>query len=87
MEAAVFFSLVLRLPAYSGVLAARLAKENGSSPQRQAGGRMTYEAGSGAANIARTASHAPPASRAQLLALNSQLGGNFFSTAAVKKGG
>ncbi len=81
-----FFSLALRLPAYTGVLAARLAKEGAGQPQRQANGRMTYAAGSGAANVARTADHAPPASRAQLLALNSQLGGNFFSTAAVKRG-
>jgi len=81
----VFFSLALRLPAYSGVLAARMAKENAAQPQRRGNGQMTYEAGSGAANVARTASHAPPASRAQLMALNSQLGGNFFSHAAVKR--
>lgn len=81
-----FFSLVLRLPAYGGVMAARLAKENGpSQPQRRGQGTASYDRGSGQANVAATASSAPPATRAQLLALNSQLGGNFFSHAVVKR--
>lgn len=83
-----FFSLVLRLPAYDGVMAARLAKENGPSQQRQRGqGPASYDRGSGQANVAATASSAPPATRGQLMALNSQLGGNFFSHAVVSKSG
>lgn len=83
-----FFSLAARLPAYEGVLAARWRTESGGSQQRGSGRtRGTYEAGSGQANVASTAASAPPATRAQLMALNSQLGGNFFSTAVVKKDG
>lgn len=64
MEAAVFFKLVFRLPAYDGALAARLHAEDGpSDAQGSPGGRYgggTYEAGTAAHNNAATAATAPP---------------------------
>ena len=75
-----FFRLVLRLPAYDGVLAARVAAEGRS------GGGSSYESGSGQANRAASARHAPPATAAQLGALNQQLGGQWFNHRTVPAG-
>ena len=87
MEAAVFFRMVFRLPAYTGVLAARLAAEAEDQPEtrRPQGGRMTvtYDRGSEQANNAAMPRSDQPATAAQLTALNAQLGGQFFSHAAV----
>jgi hypothetical protein len=87
MEAAVFFRLVFRLPAYEGVLAARVAAEGkGGSSGGRHGGRTTYESSSAQAGHASTASTAAPATSATLGALNAQLGGQFFSVAKVPAG-
>lgn len=85
MEAAVFFRFACRLPAYAGVLAARLAAED-DSPRRPSRGNDasgTYDRNSPAANNAATARHAPPATAAMLGQLNAQIGGNTFSHATV----
>lgn len=76
-----FFTLAVRLPAYSGVLAARLAaEERGGRPRaRRDGGSGSYEKGSRAFNRASTAAAAPPVTAGQVAALNMQLGGQFFS--------
>lgn len=85
MEAAVFFTLAARLPAYSGVLAARLAAENrGKKPAaRGRGGSVTYERGSGRENRASTADIAPPLTAGAAAALNMQLGAQFFRITKV----
>lgn len=74
MEAAVFFGLVFRLPAYAGALAAVAARES----REQGGGRRgpaKYERNSAMANNARAADSAPAATGAALKQLNAQLGG------------
>jgi hypothetical protein len=84
MEAAVFFALVFRLPAYQGVMAAVVARE-----QREGSGGRTaakYERNSAMANNARVASRAPAATASQLQQLNAQLGG-WFSHRTVKADG
>lgn len=86
MEAAVFFKLVFRLPAYEGVLAARVAAEGKGGGSRGRSGRGTYESTSEHANHAATAATAAPATAATLGALNAQLGGQFFSVAKVPAG-
>jgi hypothetical protein len=75
MEAAVFFALAVRLPAYAGVLAARLHAEDEDSPgpQRQGSSRPA-------------AASLPPASPAVLAELNARLGSQHFSYAAVPGG-
>ena len=86
MEAAVFFSLISRLPAYDGVLAARIrAEDDEPAPRRQA-------AYAGVSNGYRknrpsTADTAAPATGAQLAALNAQLGSQWFSHTTVPAGG
>lgn len=85
-----FFTLCRRLPAYSGVLAARLAAEDRDGKRRRrsrADGGGTYERGSRYANRASTADSAPAATPGQLAALNMQLGGTFFSHRTVPAGG
>jgi hypothetical protein len=81
MEAAVFFALAFRLPAYQGALAATAAQQ-----VRQSGpvGQRTYDRGSPAANNARTARSAPPATAATLAGINAQLGGGWISHRTVK---
>jgi len=83
MEAAVFFALAFRLPAYQGALAAVAAQQ-----QRDAGGRRgaqpSYERNSPLANNARAAKTAPPATAAQLAQMNAQLGGGWISHRTVK---
>lgn len=76
-----FFMLAVRLPAYQGVLAARLAsEERGGRPRaRRDDGAGSYERGSRHANRAATAASAPPVTAGQVAALNMQLGGQFFS--------
>lgn len=76
-----FFKLAVRLPAYSGVLAARLAsEERGGKPRARRGdGAGSYDKGSRNFNRASTAAVAPPVTAGQVAALNMQLGGQFFS--------
>lgn len=90
MEAAVFFTLACRLPAYSGVLAARLAAEDDTPRSPSGRGNDTsgtYERNSPQAGTAATAQHAPPATAAMLGQLNAQLGGHTFSHTTVVPGG
>lgn len=88
MEAAVFFALAYRLPAYQGAMAAVAARQS----QEQGGGARTrgtpkYERGSSAANNARTAELAPVGTAAALAAANAQLGGGWISHRTVKADG
>ena len=87
MEAAVFFSLISRLPAYDGVLAARIRAETQDdepAPRRQA----PHATSNGyRKNRPSTADTAPAATGAQLAALNAQLGSQWFSHAKVPAGG
>lgn len=79
-----FFRLAARLPAYSGVLAARIAAEKRGN--RSSGGRqrpVTYERGSGHENRASTADSAPPLTSGAAAALNMQMGGNWFRVTKV----
>ena len=90
MEAAVFFMLCFRLPAYKGVMRAVAQQEADTSPAvRRASGRRSggYERNSAQANNARTADHAPPATGGSLAALDTQLGGGWISHRVVKPGG
>lgn len=77
MEAPVFFMLARRLPAYQGVLAARLAAEGNG---KGGGGRApaSYERGSGRENRAATAAAAPPLTAGMAAGLNMQLGGQWI---------
>ena len=88
MEAAVFFSMISRLPAYDGVLAARIRAETQDdepAPRRQA---MYADTSNGyRKNRPSTADTAPAATGAQLAALNAQLGSQWFSHAKVPAGG
>jgi hypothetical protein len=88
MEAAVFFSLISRLPAYDGVLAARIRAETQDdepAPRRPA---ASASASNGyRKNRPSTADTAPAATGAQLAALNAQLGSEWFSHAKVPAGG
>ena len=84
MEAAVFFSMISRLPAYDGVLAARIRAED-DEPQAR---RPAASTGNGyRKNHASTADTAPAATGAQLAALNAQLGSQWFAHAKVPAGG
>lgn len=76
-----FFMLAARLPAYQGVLAARLASEkrDGNVPPPRQGDQVRYESGSRYANRASTAASAPPATAAQFADLNTKLGGQYFA--------
>jgi len=88
MEASVFFMLACRLPAYRGVLRAHLqaqASEGGGIPRNAARGAQGNA--QRRVNSARAADTAPPATGASLMALNSQLGQNWFSHRVVKPGG
>ena len=86
MEAAVFFSLISRLPAYDGVLAARIrAEDDEPAPRRQAAHAGTSNGYR--KNHASTADTAPPATGAQLAALNAQLGSEWFAHTSVPAGG
>jgi hypothetical protein len=80
MEAPVFFMLARRLPAYQGVLAARLAAE-GNGKRGGGNGRApaaSYERGSGRENRAATAAAAPALTAGMIAGLNMQLGGQWF---------
>lgn len=83
-----FFMLAARLPAYQGVLAARLAAEDrgGKRPAGRAREAASYERGSRYANRASTAASAPAATAGQLAALNMQMGGGFFAHRTVAPG-
>jgi hypothetical protein len=85
MEASVFFSLVYRLPAYSGAMAAVAARQQSEGNAGSARGRAAprYERGSSSANNARTAEAAPVATAAALAAANAQLGGGWISHRTV----
>lgn len=91
MESAVFFALAYRLPAYQGAMAAVAARQRqeqggtGASGSRRGPG-LRYERDSPAANNARTAENAPPATAASLAALNAQLGSTWFSHRTVQTG-
>jgi hypothetical protein len=89
MEAAVFFMLAFRLPAYKGVMRAVAEQQADTSGPRRASGRRSggYERNSAQANNARTADHAPPATGGSLAALDTQLGGGWISHKVVKPGG
>jgi hypothetical protein len=93
MEAAVFFMLACRLPAYRGVLRAVLqaqqqAQPGGTGPNSRTAprGAGRYERSSPMANSARAADTAPPATAASLTALNTQLGANWFTHRTVGPG-
>lgn len=86
MEAAVFFALAYRLPAYRGAMAAVVARQReeqdgGTRPQSAQGQR--YERTSQPAVTPRTAGNAPPATAASLTALNTELGATWFSVRTV----
>ena len=86
MEAAVFFSLISRLPAYDGVLAARIRAEDDEPQVRRPA--ASAAAGNGyRKNRPSTADTAAPATGAQLAALNAQLGSQWFSHTQVPAGG
>lgn len=91
-----FFSLVLRLPAYRGVLRQRITAEQQDASSsgyqatpaaRPARNPVRYEAASPMRNNARTATSAPPATRASLTELNTRLGATWFSHRTVPGGG
>jgi hypothetical protein len=80
MEAAVFFKLVARLPAYRSVLAARVAAESrGGSASNGHRATSSYDRGSGMANRAVTADSAPPATAGTIAALSASVGGGWFA--------
>ena len=79
-----FFMLACRLPAYRGVLRAVLQAQSQSGPRTAPRGAGRYERSSPAANNARAADDAPPATAASLTALNTQLGANWFTHRTVK---
>lgn len=87
-----FFMLCARLPGYRGVLRSRLqaAQQEGGgtqsrpSPAGRPSGR--YERSSAMANNPRTAESSPPVTGASLVALNAQLGGNWFTYRKVRPG-
>jgi len=83
MEAAVFFMLAYRLPAYQGAMAAAAAQQQGGGGTR---GRSAarYERGAAQANNARTADTAPPATAGALAQMNAQLGGGWITHRVVK---
>ena len=72
MEFAVFCALAMRLPAYSGALAAvaaRQAREKGGGPpSRRAPSQPRYESSQPKAYTPRTADSAPPATAERLAA-------------------
>jgi hypothetical protein len=85
LRSTAFLKLAARAGAYNGALAARIAKER---RQQAAGppGRRTraitaprYERSTAMANNARAADSAPPATAGSLTAINTQLGGVWFS--------
>jgi len=71
----VFFALAVRLPAYSGVLAARLYAEDSDKPAAAAASPGT-----------RPAAELPPATPGVFAELNARLGSQHFSYAAVPGG-
>ena len=85
-----FFMLACRLPAYRGVLRSVLQAQQsqsggtGASSRTAPRGAGRYERSSPAANNARAADDAPPATAASLTALNTQLGANWFTHRTVK---
>jgi hypothetical protein len=82
MEAAVFFRLAHRLPAYRGVMHAVALREQ--QPRQAA---RTYERNSRMTNNARAADAAPAATGGAIAQVNAQLGGGWFSHKVVKPGG
>jgi hypothetical protein len=85
MEASVFFSMISRLPAYDGVLAARIRAED--DEPRQVRGQSASAGNGYRKNRPSTADTAPAATGAQLAALNAQLGSQWFAHAKVPAGG
>ena len=85
MEAAVFFSMISRLPAYDGVLAARIRAED--DEPRQVRGPAASAGNGYRKNHPSTADTAPAATGAQLAALNAQLGSQWFAHTSVPAGG
>ena len=83
-----FCALAMRLPAYSGALAAvaaRQAREKGGGPpSRRAPSQPRYESSQPKAYTPRTADSAPPATAESLRALNTELGATWFSVRTVK---
>ncbi len=90
LRSAAFVRLAMRLAAYNGAVAARIAAERRERAPQPKGRSVTrgarYERGSAMANNARAAEAAPPASAAALASLNAQLGGGWFSHRTVKAG-
>lgn len=86
-----FFTLAARLPAYQGVLAARMAaEERAKRPagrQRSGGRPVSYDRGSGQENRASTASAAPPLTAGMAAVLNMQLGPGFVRHTVIKPAG
>jgi hypothetical protein len=89
MEAAVFFRLVFRLPAYRGVLHAVMNRESRERGGTRPGSSRpaAYDRGSAMTNNARAADHAPMATAGHLAALNAQLGSQWFAHKAVTADG
>lgn len=87
-----FFMLAFRLPAYSGAMAARVARQQqdgtpgGARGARGARTAPRYERSSPQANNARTADTAPPAGAAEFARINAELGATWFSYRTVKAG-
>jgi hypothetical protein len=90
MEASEFFMLAMRLPAYTGALAAVAARQRqeqgGGTTSRRSASQPRYE-GSAPRYTPRTADSAPPATAASLRALNTELGAQWFSVRTVGPGG
>ena len=73
LEAAVFFDLALRLPAYAGALAARVRTE------------IQGDTSAPAARPAQAEQAAPPATAARFSELNAKLGQRWFSHVEVPR--
>jgi len=86
MRSTVLLRLAMRLAAYNGAVAARMAAERRERAPKAAGRRGTrtvtaprYEQNSPMVNNARAADTAPPAGAETFARLNAQLGGTWFS--------
>ena len=87
LRSTAFLRLAARAGAYNGALAARIANERQQRAAQPGGGRgrtrtvtaPRYERRSAMANNARAADSAPPATAGSLTAINTQLGGVWFS--------
>jgi hypothetical protein len=88
LRSTAFLRLAMRLAAYNGAVAARMAAERRESAPKSRTRTVTaprYE-GRPPRYTPRNADSAPPATAASLLALNTELGAQWFSVRTVKAG-